>query len=197
MLVALLRTMGCEVASAETVRDEPRLIAEQLNAALSDPSLEALFITGGMSMGTHDFVPRLLVESGVTLRITKLRMKPGKPFLFGLPRAVGPLVFGLPGNPVSAYVCAVRLAGRLLKRLRGESPEPDWVEAPVAAAQGENGPREFYQPAVLRDGAIHPLAWKGSGDLFTLAGAGLLLWRPENAPAQPPGARGRALRLPG
>jgi molybdopterin molybdotransferase len=196
MLRALLRTLGCEIASAATVRDDPQAIGRHLAAALANRSLDALLITGGMSMGTHDFVPRLLLEQGVTLPITKLRMKPGKPFVFGLPPAPGPLVFGLPGNPVSAYVCAVRLAARLLQRLRGESPEPHWIDAPIAVALEANGPREFYQPALLRDGQIMPLAWKGSGDLFTLAQAELLLLRGENAPAQPPGASVRALRLP-
>jgi molybdopterin molybdotransferase len=106
------------------------------------------------------------------------------------------VVFGLPGNPVSAYVCAVRLAMRVLLRIQGQSPEPDWVEAPLAEALPSNGPREFYQPAVLREGKIVPLAWKGSGDIFTLAAAGLLLLRSEHEPAQSAGAMARAIRLP-
>jgi len=196
MLAALLHTLGCDIVSTATVPDDRPAIAQRLTAALADASLDALFITGGMSMGTHDFVPSLLMEQGADLRITKLRIKPGKPFLFALPPSPGPLIFGLPGNPVSAYVCAVRLASRVLNRLQGQSPEPQWMQAPLATPLPPNGPREFYQPAVLGDQGLEPLAWKGSGDLFTLARAQFLLLRPENDPARPAGAPAHALRLP-
>ncbi|MDB5302176.1 MAG: moeA 1, partial [Phycisphaerales bacterium] len=81
MLVTLLRGMGCEVTDLGTVRDEPGLIREALLRGLE---FDALFVTGGMSMGEYDYVPRLLAEMGVSLKITKVRMKPGKPFVFGV-----------------------------------------------------------------------------------------------------------------
>jgi molybdopterin molybdotransferase len=151
-----------------------------------------------MSMGEYDFVPRVLQEMQVELRITKLRIKPGKPFLFGINAASHELqyVFGLPGNPVSGFVCTVRLASRLIQRLRGGRVQEKWVDGVLADPLPANGPREFYQPAILRDTRVAPLQWKGSADVYTLARANALLVRAENEAALPGGGRVRVLEMP-
>jgi molybdopterin molybdotransferase len=107
-------------------------------------------------------------------------------------------VFGLPGNPVSAFCCTARLAARVIDRLRGlPAPRERFVVGPLARDLPANGPREFYQPAILRDdGSIDPLDWKGSADVFTLARADALLVRSEGNPAQRAGDWGRALVIP-
>ena len=191
MLVSLLRRLGCDVTDLGVVRDTPDDVREALRGGLR---FDVLFVTGGMSMGAHDYVPRALVELGVDLRITKLRIKPGKPFVFGV-HDEG-FVFGLPGNPVSGFVCTVRLAARLLARLRGADPEPRWVSAPLLAPLKANGPREFYQPVTLSQHGVTPLEWKGSADVYTLAAANALLVRAENEPARPAGDAVRVLELP-
>ena len=88
---------------------------------------EVMFITGGMSMGKYDYVPGVLTELGGELKITKLAIRPGKPFVLAAMPG-GKYVFGLPGNPVSAFVCTFVLASRLLRRMRGESPDV-WCRA--------------------------------------------------------------------
>jgi molybdopterin molybdotransferase len=152
-----------------------------------------------------------------------VRIKPGKPFVFGVkgrgsgfgvrgsgeegvpgfdpkPETRDPkpdvFVFGLPGNPVSAFVCTVRLASRLIGRLCGEAraTEP-WAPATIAEALPANGPREFYQPVFCRNGVAEVLKWKGSADVFTLAAANALLVREENAPPLPAGAAVRVLEV--
>ena len=236
MLVSLLRRMGCEVTDLGVAPDRPDAIRDALERGLA---YDALFVTGGMSMGERDYVPRILKELGVDLKITKLRIKPGKPFVFGvregdrLPAVIAgggspgtdsqdrglpptaitdgahsglSFVFGLPGNPVSGFVCTVRLASRLLSRLAGGVPEERWVSGKLDSGLPANGPREFYQPAFRavasgRDSShgelatITPLKWKGSADLFTLAQANVLLARPENDPPLPRGTVVRALEL--
>jgi molybdopterin molybdotransferase len=241
MLVSVLRRLGCEVIDLGAVRDDPDLIRDALRRGLEH---DALFVTGGMSMGEYDYVPRLLIELGVELKITKLRIKPGKPFVFGvtedpvsprpegerfsshqqanrspsdrretgrpdapLPHAGQPrFVFGLPGNPVSAFVCTVRLASRLLARMAGGRIEERWLTGRLDTGMSANGPREFYHPAVRavapgRDSShaefatITPLKWKGSADLFTLARANVLLVRPENDPTIPKGTIIRVLEI--
>jgi molybdopterin molybdotransferase len=238
MLVALLRRMGCRVTDLGQCRDEPGLLREALRAGLD---ADALFVTGGMSMGEYDYVPRLLRELGVELRVTKLRIKPGKPFVFGVGRSsefgvqnsaardqVAPMgasttagglnselgtlnsgpsfVFGLPGNPVSAFVCTVRLASRLLERMAGGEVRENWQTGRLEVGMVPNGPREFYQPVVRyvaagRNSAqsvlasIRPLTWKGSADLFTLAAANALLVRAENEPALPMGTVVKVLEI--
>jgi molybdopterin molybdotransferase len=197
MLVALLKRMGCEVTDLGIARDDP----DTIRAAIAQgQAYDVLFITGGMSMGAYDYVPQLLREMEYDLRITKLRIKPGKPFVFGLKtKGTGAFVFGLPGNPVSGFACTVRLASRLLLRLAGGEPVERWLWARLTQALPANGPREFYQPAALTWSAegllVTPLAWKGSADLFTLAAADALLIRSENENAQPIGATVRIMEI--
>lgn len=208
MLVALLGQLGCEVAEVGNVRDDRESIRQAIRRGMKH---DALFITGGMSMGEYDFVPGLLAELGVDVKITKLRIKPGKPFMFGVsPRpdreGNGGFVFGLPGNPVSAFICTLRLASRLLARLSGVLPVERWITGRLSSCLPANGPREFYQPANIavapgRSSAtnelatITPLAWKGSADIFTLAQANSLLVRAENEPALDQGTIVRALEM--
>lgn len=191
MLLSLLRRLGCETIDLGHVRDEPAAVRDAIERGLQQ---DVLFITGGMSMGRYDFVPPTLRELGVNLHLTKLRIKPGKPFVFG--SRGGAFVFGLPGNPVSAYVCTLRLAARLLDRIAGDLPQERWIDATLASPLPANGPREFYQPAVLHGSVATPLNWKGSAEVFTLAKADALLVRLENEPARAAGERVRLLQIP-
>lgn len=205
MLVALLRRLGCEVTDLGVARDEVETLRESLRAGLA---FDVLFVTGGMSMGEYDYVPRLLGELEVDLRITKLRIKPGKPFVFGVSNiSENPCyVFGLPGNPVSGFVCVARLASRLLARLAGGAIEERWLTGRLEVGLPANGPREFYQPArreappggrsaQAEFASITPLGWKGSADIFTLAAANSLIVRAENEPAMSKGTLVRVLEI--
>jgi molybdopterin molybdotransferase len=230
MLVALLSRLGCTVHDMGTAPDNPDFIRARLLEALNG-DYDALFVTGGMSMGEHDYVPRLLQEVGVEFRVTKLRIKPGKPFVFGVkgsgfgvqgsgreavppsspnsePRTLNPprYVFGLPGNPVSGFVCTVRLASRLIDRMGGGPVNERWLTGRLQVGLPANGPREFYiptvrtvQPARISAQAvlptIRPLEWKGSADVFTLALANSLLVRAANEPPLPDGTLVRVLDI--
>ena len=203
MLMSLLKQLGCEVTDLGAVPDHPDVIRQALQNGLV---YDALFVTGGMSMGEYDFVPGLLKEIGVDLKITKLRIKPGKPFVFGVCESGRGFVFGLPGNPVSGFVCTVRLASRILARLGGGEIEEAWVTGVLDADLPANGPREFYLPVrYARTGhagdlpsafpPVSPLKWKGSADLFTLAQANGLLVRGENEAALSKGTVVRMLAI--
>jgi molybdopterin molybdotransferase len=196
MLLSLLSRLGFEARDAGWVGDDPEKIRESMLSALRDS--DVLMVSGGMSMGEYDYVPRVLAEIGAQLLITKLKIKPGKPFVFAT-MPMGRFVFGLPGNPVSAFACTIRLCGRLLERLGGGSAaDPErWRTGTLAAALPANGPREFYQPAILQpDGRVTPLEWKGSADIYTLARANVLLVRRENEPAAPIESSVRVLEIP-
>lgn len=220
MLLALLDRLGGDVVDAGHVRDDLSATRKALGQWL-DSSCDCLFITGGMSMGERDYVPRVLRELGVELHLTKLKIKPGKPFVFGTctrPRGFvagsggeagarrgthTTCVFGLPGNPVSAYACTLVLAARLLARLAGapaEALEERCVELPLAEALEANGPRRFYQPARIERTAsgerARPLQWRGSADVFTLAEADAFMERPAGAAACEVGTTVRVLKLP-
>jgi molybdopterin molybdotransferase len=194
MLVALLHRLGCDVTDLGVARDDPQTIRAAIDRGLT---FDALFVTGGMSMGAYDFVPRILADAGFDPRVTKLRIKPGKPFVFAVRENC--VAFGLPGNPVSGFVCTVRLASRLIARLCGGGVVERWLPARLATALPPNGPREFYQPARIDwtpEGPVAtPLKWKGSADLFTLANADALLVRAENEPPLSAGATVRVLEI--
>lgn len=184
MLMALLRRFPCRATDLGLVLDEPAAIEDKIKLGISH---DILLVTGGMSMGERDFVPEILRRLGGDLKITKLRIKPGKPFVFAEFEG-GKFAFGLPGNPVSAFVCTVCLVSRLLMRMAG-GPAAERVRvAPLARGLEGNGPRAFYQPAIFDGQTLTPLKWKGSADIFTLSHANSLIVRPENQPPQPMGA---------
>ncbi len=207
MLLALVRqTVGsgggaadlgkCPDAPAET----DRVLAEGLSAC------DLVVVCGGMSMGTRDWAPEILRKLGVEMHIEKVRMKPGKPFLFGSVAAraaddsVGTdggggkeFVAGVPGNPVSAFVTYHRFVREIIGRLAGaKEPGLVWVEAESETAIEANGDRDFYVPCVFsRRGATlvaRALSWKGSGNAVMLARAQGLMLRPAGAAVAVAGA---------
>ena len=212
MTVALLKRLNCRVTDLGAVPDDVERIRASIEEGLRH---DALFVSGGMSMGEHDYVPRILKDLGVELKVTKLKIKPGKPFLFGVKKRGGGVggqgdsyVFGLPGNPVSGFVCTVRLAARLIDRMAGGPPQERWQNGRLIVGLPANGPREFYMPAVRAVGparvsaqavlpTIRPLEWKGSADVFTLAAANCLLVRAAGEPPLPEGTLVRVLETLG
>jgi len=184
ILMMRLQRYPCRATDLGLVADDPALIEQRIRAGLDH---DVLLITGGMSMGERDFVPGILRKLGAEFQITKLRIKPGKPFIFAKMPG-GKFVFGLPGNPVSAFVCTVCFVSRLLQRIAGGTPESINRAAPLARELEANGNRAFYQPAVFDGRALVPLQWKGSADIYTLGQANALLIRPENQGVQPVGA---------
>ena len=204
MLVALLGQLGCEVADVARVPDDRESIRDAIRRGMQH---DALFITGGMSMGEYDYVPGLLVELGVDMKITKLRIKPGKPFVFGVgPPAHPSFVFGLPGNPVSASSARFVLPRACSPAWPAIHPRSVGSALRLPSDLPPNGPREFYQPALLsipsgRFSAerlvneVAPLSWKGSADIFTLASANALIVRAENEPELKQGTIVRVLAL--
>lgn len=209
MTAALLDRLGCRVTDLGTAPDDIDAIRARIEEGLRH---DALFVSGGMSMGAYDYVPRILKDLGVELKVTKLKIKPGKPFLFGIKsRGEGEgngYVFGLPGNPVSGFVCTVRLAARLIDRLGGGPVQERWQNGRLIVGLPANGPREFYMPAVRTVGharvsaqavlpAIRALEWKGSADVFTLAAANCLLVRAAGEPPLPEGTLVRVLETLG
>ena len=209
MTAALLKRLGCRVTDLGTAPDNVDYIRARIMEGLEH---DALFVSGGMSMGEHDYVPSILNDLGVEMKVTKLRIKPGKPFLFGVKKRDNgqgeSYVFGLPGNPVSGFVCTVRLASRLIDRMSGGPAQERWQNGRLIVGLPANGPREFYMPALRTVAparvsaqavlpAIRPLEWKGSADVFTLAAANCLLVRAAGEPPLPEGTLVRVLETLG
>jgi len=179
MLCGLIAQAGGHPCDLGIGRDDPAELRRLMTRGLES---DALVLSGGVSTGDHDYVPRVLADLGVEQVLHRVRLKPGKPFWFGV-AAQGErrtLVFGLPGNPVSCLVCFelfVRPAlGRLAGRVDAGLPRR---ELRLAAEFDHRGDRPTYYPARLRQEAgeqrVAPLDWQGSADLRTAADADALV----------------------
>lgn len=151
--------------------DDPRILAERLGTHLA--AHDVLVLSGGVSMGRFDHVPRTLRELGVTEVLHRVAQRPGKPLWFGIGPA-GQAVFGLPGNPVSSLVCLVRYVLPGLQAAAGlasRAPEPVALGAAfrVKPALWYFLPVQFDSNPSLGTVAI-PKPTRGSGDFVSLLG---------------------------
>jgi molybdopterin molybdotransferase len=135
---------------------------------------DVLVLSGGVSAGKLDLVPGVLQEADVESHFHKVEMKPGKPVFFGTRSDT--LVFGLPGNPVSALVCFELFVRPALRRLAGHAePGPCVVRAVLAEDFAYRTDRPTYHPAQLdisdSGWRVRPVPWYGSPDLRGLTKA--------------------------
>ncbi len=119
---------GAEVTLRVKVADDRESTEASLGAALD--SADVVLVSGGVSVGPHDHVKPALAALGVQERFWRVALKPGKPTWFGTRE--GKLVFGLPGNPVSAMVCFQLFARPALRALQGASPDAVRTRARLA-----------------------------------------------------------------
>jgi molybdopterin molybdotransferase len=139
-----------------------------------------IILSGGVSAGQFDLVPKILAELGVEQVFHKVNLKPGKPLWFGLKdhehNGRRTLVFGLPGNPVSTLVGFELFVRPAIKRLCGFPAKGlPQVKAVLTKDHQQRGERPAYWPARTDNpGYVTPLPWKGSGDLRTLTDADCL-----------------------
>ena len=123
-LAAQVKRAGGEIAERRTVPDEPAATRAALEESLG--RADVVCVSGGVSVGPHDHVKGALAELGVTERFWRVALRPGKPTWFGVAERPGGrvLVFGLPGNPVSAMVTFHLFTRPALRALQGAEPSP-------------------------------------------------------------------------
>jgi molybdopterin molybdotransferase len=179
-VLAQIETWGCDAVDLGIVRDEVNAI----RAAVENASQTDFIVTlGGASVGDHDLVQAALKEAGMELAFWRIAMRPGKPLMFG--QLDGRPVLGLPGNPVSAMVCALLFLKPALYAMLGCVEAPlSRSTAPLGAALPANDAREDYLRAYFVDGAVMPYPVQDSGALSALAAAQVLLMRPAHDPAR-------------
>lgn len=154
---------------------------------------DLLVISGGASVGEHDFTRQLLVEAGFELRVSRTRVRPGKPSIFGA-APDGRIAFGLPGNPLAHFICLNLFVRTALEALMGlpqrEIFERAKLGEPIPDAEHE---RETLWPVQVKVVAgsrvIVPLPWQNSGDLTSLARANGLVHIPPHTRQLPAGAQ--------
>jgi molybdopterin molybdotransferase len=181
MLVALANQAGADVRYIGIARDDRAALMELIGQGLD--TADVLVLAGGVSAGKFDLVPALLSELGMTPHFHKVRMKPGKPLLFGTKGSK--LVFGLPGNPVSSFVGFELFVRPALRKMMGHvKPGPAFVKLPLAGPVRSKSDRPTYAPARLETAdslRLQPSDWFGSADLRGLLAADALIELPAGA----------------
>lgn len=174
MLLAALAAQGLTPVDLGVGRDNPDDLREKISLGLE---CDVLLISGGVSAGVLDLVPKVLAKLGVKELFHKLRVKPGKPLWFGT-RDDGErrrFVFGLPGNPVSTLVSFRLFVLPALQALAGADFTPPATKRGRLTAPFEHrGGRPTYFPCRRDGNEVEPLDWKGSADLATLTRANCL-----------------------
>jgi molybdopterin molybdotransferase len=173
LLEALLQRMGVLVQSAEHCADETKRLTGAIKRGAEN---DVLIISGGVSVGEHDLVRSTLQSLGGKIDLWRVAIKPGKPFLFG--RLTDCAIFGLPGNPVSAFVTFLQFVRPAVLKMMGASKTE--LELPKCAARLEgdiknDGDRAHYIRGKLAGGNFAPIGRQESHALFGLSQSNALL----------------------
>jgi molybdopterin molybdotransferase len=174
-LRASCRRAGVEATDLGVARDDERGLREKIARGLEH---DVLIVSGGVSTGEWDLVPRILAEAGLTTHFTAIRQKPGKPTNFCTGgRGV---VFGLPGNPVATLVGFRLYVWPAIRKMMGYAvPAPPPIRVTLAGGAEVRGNRLTYVPAILgREpdrATAETIETMGSADLVGFSKADALL----------------------
>jgi molybdopterin molybdotransferase len=195
-LAAAIESWGGEALDLGIAEDDLGAIADAVDRA---QGADLLVTSGGASVGDHDLVQAAFAKRGFELEFWRIAMRPGKPLMFGkLGRTP---VLGLPGNPVSAMVCAALFLKPAIRRILGMSEvEPRFEPARLGQPMRQNDKREDYIRGRLEHGpdgvaVAYPFGVQDSAMQRVLADARCLIRRLPNAPAAAEGDMVEIVRL--
>ena len=199
LLSALLRQCGVSKTTMEHCPDDRQSLGDAIKRGMKN---HVLIISGGVSVGEHDLVQETLRELGAKIEIWRVAVKPGKPFLFGRAQQSAPspqsspsgrerrtqsagegsssgsdcLIFGLPGNPVSAFVTFLQFVRPAILRMMGATNlDLPQIPAKLAVDLTNDGDRPHYIRGRLEHGKFMPIGRQESHALFGLSQANALL----------------------
>jgi molybdenum cofactor synthesis domain-containing protein len=179
MLAAQCRRLGVSVEILPLAVDDVGSIRKRLNEGLSRADIVVL--TGGVSVGQRDYVPRVLAEEGVEILFHGVAIKPGKPVL--LARKDQNLIFGLPGNPVSSFVTLELFVRPAIRRWMGyDGAFLPLIRASLEGRIERRPGRTFFAAGAVRsvedELRVRPVKTKGSADLTAFSRANSLIVMP-------------------
>ncbi len=189
LLCALIHRAEAEPIPLGQVKDDPEALRRQIEQGLQH---DMLLLSGGVSVGQADLVPKTLESLDVQSLFHKVAMKPGKPVWFG--RRGASLIFGLPGNPLSCMVGFELFVRPALRGMMGLTAAwPAAVPAVLEQAYALRSDRPAYYPALLAwadsGWRVRVLPWSGSSDLRAAAGANALISLPAGEHDWPVGSQ--------
>jgi molybdopterin molybdotransferase len=171
LLQALVQRCGASVISAEHCPDQRERLIEAIQRGIKN---HVLVLAGGVSVGEHDLVQATLRSLGAKIDVWRVAIKPGKPFLFG--QVSGCAVFGLPGNPVSAFVTFLQFVRPAILKMMGAN-NFDLPKTPVRLTVdlANEGDRTHYVRGRIENGTFLPIGRQESHALFGLSQSNALL----------------------
>lgn len=189
LVSAFLKALGISPLQ-ERVPEDASLAREKLRALAGESDL--LLISGGASVGEHDFTRRLLEEFGYRVLISRTRLRPGKPHIFAVAED-GRLAFGLPGNPLAHFICLNLFVRAAIEALAGEPAREVFHRGEMSKDfdAGSNRRETLWPACVSFEGGrqvLRPLRWNNSGDLTCLSRTNALLRVPARTGQIPAGA---------
>jgi len=196
VLRTLVAQAGCDCDDFGLVRDDPSEIAARLKEAMA---ADLVLISGGVSVGSHDYVKPVLRELGMETLFWRVNAKPGKPLLCG--RRQQTWVFGLPGNPISCVVGFLMFIEPLIRLLQGETnTQPRYAKATLMQPVSKKDGRRTFMTARLDtrpDGMLEvtPTEQQGSAMMQALAQADAFIVVPEDRPSMEAGEVVHVLRF--
>ena len=190
LIRGLLEKYDCELTQKHLPENFEQAQVEIANFNFQISNADLLLVSGGASVGDKDFTRPLLEWLGFEVVFSPVNVRPGKPLIFGVNGAR--VAFGLPGNPLSHFVCFHFAVATALAKLTGAT-EPKFLRGKLAAALDDAAsPRETLWPARLEfvggEQRLFPLTWASSGDVTCLATANALLRVPANCASLAAGA---------
>jgi molybdopterin molybdotransferase len=166
-----------QVVDMGIVPDDASLVRQALDEAAEQA--DVILTSGGASAGDEDHMSSILNEKE-NMALWRIAVKPGRPLALGMWKGVP--VFGLPGNPVAAFVCTLVFARPAFMQLSGGSfSSPKALTLPAAFAKNKKAGRREYLRARLRNGAVEAFASEGSGRVSGLSWADGLVELPDEA----------------
>lgn len=180
-LMAQVQALGIAPALLGIARDDPVELAEYLQRGLH---FDVLLVSGGTSVGVHDYVRPTIESLGVQMKFWRVAMKPGHPVAFGM--TADTFIFGLPGNPVSSMVCFEQFVAPALLRMMGHAR---LYRRTIAARLTHNvkhqaGRTEFVRVTMAKEAggyAATSTGAQGSGMLLSMAMADGLMVVPADS----------------
>ncbi len=190
-LYVLLQQLGAEPRLLPIARDSEASL-RTIFGMVGDADL--VVTIGGASVGDHDLVARVAEGMGLERAFHKVAMRPGKPLMSG--RLGEAMMVGLPGNPVSAMVCGHVFLAPVIRTMLGlgSAPAPRQTLR-LAAAIGQNGPREHYMRAKITAEGVSVFDRQDSALLSVLGAADALAVRPPHDAARAAGDEIEVIRL--
>jgi len=176
-LMAQAQQMGITPEYLGMVPDNEILLKEVLESALE--KYDVILISGGVSVGDFDFVPKILKQLDVNIRVHGMNVKPGKHLLFG--EKTGHFVFGLPGNPVSSFVQFEVLVKPFLNALMGKTSGETVLYLPLEEDYfRKKADQLFFVPVTLTaNGTVNPIEYHGSAHIHSYTKADGIMEIPE------------------